>query len=93
MCRGLPDAGKISLFRERGVKIANRIHSIEKTKEVYFDSFTAEGVLEFMHVLLVVFRCFVGADTHLVFLVRSVSKWYHLLIALGEQANGRDHPS
>ena len=93
MCRGLPDAGKISLLRERGIEIAHRIHSIEETKEVYFDSLTAEGGPELLHVNLVVLCCFVWADAHFVFLVRSISKWYHLLIAFGEQANGRDHPS
>ena len=93
MGRGLPDAGEIGLFREREIKIANRIHSIEETKEVYFDPLAAEGGLEVPHVMLVLLCCFVGANTHLVFLVRSVSKWYHLLVAFGEQADGRDHPS
>ena len=31
MCGGLPDARKIGLFRERSIKIANRIHGIEET--------------------------------------------------------------
>ena len=93
MGRGLPDARKIGLFRERGIEIANRIHSIEEAKEVYFDSLTAEGGPEVLHVPLLLLCCFVRADAHLVFLVRSVSKRYHLFVAFGEQANGRDHPS
>ena len=93
MCRGFPDAGKIGLFRERGIKIANRIHSIEETKEVYFDSRTAEGGLEIPHVMLLILSCFERADAHFVLLVGFVSKWDHLLVAFGEQADGRDHPS
>ena len=93
MCRGLPNAGKIGLLCERRIEIADRIYSIEETKEVYFDFLTAEGGPELLHVSFLVLCCFVWADAHFVFLVRSVRKWYHLLIAFGEQTNGRDHPS
>ena len=60
---------------------------------MYFDSLTAEGGLEVPHVMLLVLCCFVRADAHFVFLVGFVSKWDHLLVAFGEQADGRDHPS
>ena len=59
---------------------------------MYFGFGTAEGILEVSHIFLGLIHSLEPANSHLVFLIGSICKWYHLLVPLRQQTNGGDHP-
>ncbi len=93
MCRSLYHAGKKLFVRERRIEIPDRIHGVEQAQEMHLCLGTTEGRLEALHVPLMLLGGLEPPDAHLVLLVRPIQEWHQLLVPLGQQSRGGDHPS